>query len=295
MVRGRLSAAVLAGALMLGVAAPASGQKMTVFPLPDTLWPDASAPIGQPLTLKPGDELMRATVMQTRKLTLSEPVKVSIDRFSDDLAIGEELTTVIGSDSTEAALGRGPYYCGRDQRSRSELAALLIGGFGSKFRPIVRFCFIDSNRDGTLDQVFLAGAKDKALQKAVPIDPVRYRGEVLVPRDASQYLRLRYRKYVPKSNKVQIELEVFESGKKRVFDYVIYEGPGGAALQEQPYRQTNPKKVPYPAVFTNILGASVAVNGVDPDGTARFEIRRNFRPSLFRPVSIQAQMIFIYM
>lgn len=295
MIRKLKGLAVLAGVPMLATAAPAGGGNMAVYPLPDTAWPDFGASIGKPFTLKPGEELMRASVKRSTVLTLAAPVKVSIDKFTDDIAAGEELTPVVAPQATQDRVGgKGIYYCGRDQRGRSALASALIGGIGSKFMPIVRFCFIDSDKDDKLDQVFLAGAKDKALQKAIPIDPVPYKVEHLVPRDAGQYLRLRYRKFTPESNKVQLELEVYEDGKKRSYDYVLYNSLSGPLDRMTPYLETNPKKVPYPAFFTNVMGAVVRVDGVDAQGNATFAILRNFRPTMFRPVSIQVQYIYIY-
>ncbi|MDQ0249460.1 hypothetical protein J2W22_001507 [Sphingomonas kyeonggiensis] len=295
MIRNWKGLAMLAGVPMLAAAAPAGGGTMPVYPLPDTMWPDPAAPIGKVLTLKPGEELMRASVKQTQKLTLLAPVKVSIDKFTDEIATGEELTAVIAPPETQERVGgKGLYFCGRDQRGRSGLGAALLGGIGARFMPIVRFCFIDGDKDGKLDQVFLAGAKDKALQKAISIEPVAYKIEYLVPRDAGQYLRLRYRKHIPESNKVQLELEVYDGGKKQSFDYVLYDGFGGPLQREYAYLLTNPKKVPYPAFFNNVMGAIVRVDGVDADGNARFVVERNFRPTLFRPVSIQVQYIYIY-
>lgn len=55
-----------------------------------------------------------------------------------------------------------------------------------------------------------------------------------------------------------------------------------------------PKRVPYPASFYNVMGAIVRVDGVDAEGNARFTIERNFRPTLFRPISIQVRYIYIY-
>ncbi|MCH7862564.1 hypothetical protein ACQKOH_03835 [Sphingomonas sp. NPDC092331] len=295
MIRKLRGLAMLASVPMLVAAAPADGGNMAVFPLPDTMWPDPAVQIGKTLTLKPGEELMRATVKQSQKLTLLAPVKVSIDKFTDEIAAGEELTAVVAPEATQARVGgKGLYFCGRDQRGRSGLGAALLGGLGSKFMPIVRFCFIDGDQDGKLDQVFLAGAKDQTLQKAIPIDAVAYKTEYLVPRDAGQYLRLRYRKYTPESSKVQLELEVYDDGKKRSFDYVLYSGPGGPLQRQMPYLQTNPKRVPYPASFYNVMGAIVRVDGVDAEGNARFTIERNFRPTLFRPISIQVRYIYIY-
>ena len=283
MIRKSKGLAMLAGVPMLVAAAPAGGGNMAVFPLPDTMWPDPDAPVGKAFTLTPGEEL------------LLEPVKVSIDRFTDEIAAGEELTAVVAPEATQAKIGgKGLYFCGRDQRGRSGLGAALLGGLASKFMPIVRFCFIDGDKDGKLDQVFLAGAKDEAMQKAIPIDSVAYRTEYLVPRDAGQYLRLRYRKYTPESNKVQLELEVYEDGKKRSFDYVLYNGSTGPLQRQVPYLQTNPRKIPYPVFFNNVMGAVVRVDGVDAEGNARFTIERNFRPTLFRPISIEVRYIYIY-
>ena len=285
---------MLAAAPVLG-GATTTGDNLAVYPLPDTLWPDFSVALNQPLTLRPGDELMRASVKRTQTLTLEAPVKVSIDKFTDEIAAGEELTPVVAPPGTQQRVGgKGLYYCGRDQRGRSGLGAALLGGIGSKFMPIVRFCFIDSDNDHKLDQVFLAGAKDTALQKATPIEPVPYQLKFLVPRDAGQYFRLRYRKFTPKSDKVQLELEIYEDGKKRTYDYALYNSPKGPLDRIYPYLETNPKKVAYPVHFNNVMGAVIEVTNVYETGSATFVIRRNFRPAMFRPISVEVRYIYIY-
>lgn len=290
---GRAKALGLLAALPLLVGA---GSKMPVYPIPETLFADPAVKLHQVFSAKPGDVLMTAPIMSTEQAFVDAPVKVSIDRFSDEVGTGDSLTPVIAPDKTAAIVGgNGHYYCGRDQRGRNAVVGALLGGIGQKFEAIVRFCFIDTDNDKKLDKVFLAGAKDKQLQAPIAIEPVSFHTTHFKQMDEGDVIKLRYRKYVPDKQKVELELEVYHKGKKEPFDYIMWSDPRHAGFERQlPRLGTNPKKIPYPVYFNKVMGAVVKVAGVQEDGTADFAIERNFGPVMFRPVVIRVQYIYIY-
>ena len=133
------------------------------------------------------------------------------------------------------------------------------------------------------------------MQVPIAITPVRYRSTWLDQRNAGNIVRVKYRKFNPKNRKVELEIEVLRDGRKMPFDYILWSKPGSEALErEVPRLTTNPAKLPYPVAFRDVLGAEIAVRDVTPDGTATFAINRNFRQTLFRPISIQVQYIYVY-
>lgn len=270
-----------------------TGARLGVIPLPDTLMPDPDTHVGADFTARPGDVLLRGRIFKTETSTLDAPIKVSIDRFSDTLDAAAELTPVIAPAETRALIGgRGIYYCGRNQRTRSAFVDALIGGMGSKFEAIVRFCFVDSDSDGKLDHVFLAGAKDKALQAPVAIEPTAFHTTYLKPMAESE-VTLQYRKFSAGSGKIELELHVRHAGVDEPFDYIIAPHHG---TNNRQYRliDTNPKKLAYPMHFTDLLGADVGIEKVDADGTATFRVNKPFAATMFRPYSIQVQTIYVY-
>lgn len=284
------------GLLALPLLTASAAPSVAIYPMPETLMPDPETKLRQPFAARPGAVLMRARITQTERAFLDDPVEVKVDKFTDTIPVGGELTPVIAPETTDKVMGgNGKYYCGENMRGRSALRSMLIGGIGAKFEAIVRFCFIDADRDGKFERYFLAGAKDKTMQAPIEITPVRYHSDFLSQLNPGDIVQVKYRKFNPKNQKIELELEVMRAGKKAPFDYILWSKPGIDALaREVPRMTTNPAKIPYPVVFTDILGASIAVQSVTPDGEATFSITRNFRKTLFRPVSIQVNYIYIY-
>lgn len=271
--------------------------RLEVFPLPDSIVPiDQAVPVGQEFTAKPGDVILRGRVVRTQRVTTSEPVSVSIAKFADTLPTGTDLTPIVLPAQNDGPLSAGLYYCGGDQRARSEFMEALIGDLGSKFESTVRFCFVDADEDGKLEKVFLGGAKDAAYQTPQAITPVPYNSSFLVPRGDGDEIRLVYKKLSRKSRRITLELQLVRDGKEEYFDYILSAGAKGGK-PEPVYKnmRTNPKKIDYPVFFNDVMGAEIAVRSVDAgSGEAKFAINRNFVLGLFRPVAIQYQPIYVY-
>ena len=272
--------------------------RLEVFPLPDTVVPaDQTVPVGKEFSAKPGDVVLRGHVVRTKQVTTSDPVTVSIAKFTDSLPAGTELTPIVVTPQKSGPLsGGGLYYCGKDQRARSKLMGELVGDIGSKFENTVRFCFVDSDEDGRLEKVFLGGAKDAEFQTPVAIAPVAYSERFLVPRKEEDEIRLIYKKFNPETRRITLQLELVRDGKEEYFDFILSAGRSGGKPSEV-YKdiRTNPKKIDYPVVFTDVLGSEVAIHSVDASsGEAKFAIRQNFALGLFRPVAIQHQTIYVY-
>lgn len=276
-------------ALALGAA------RAPVVVLPDTLVPDSSVTIGTRVSAKPGDVVLRAKIARTEKTYLDVPVHAEIARFAADIPAGAVLTTVLANDRTRSIVGSQAdiYYCGDDMKARSSFMAGLMGDMGSKFENIVRFCFVDDDKDGRFDHYFLAGAKDPLFLKEQPVGPLAYRVQHLVQENAADEIRLKYRKFDTTTSKISLELEIIRNGAALPFEYIIT--PTHTGRNEQYYRMaSNPAKVPYPVVFEDVLGADIIIDSVQADGAAQFFVQRNFAPSLFRPYSPSVQYIFIY-
>jgi hypothetical protein len=289
---------IRAGAMTLAVflAAPVvQAQTVDVVPVPETVAPDGKRLQGEAFVAHPGDLLFSGRILRTAAAIVEGSEHVEVDRFSDVINPGDELTAVLVPPKIASQLGADQFYCGRDQRSRSKLGELMLGQMFSKFRPIVRFCFIDSDGDRKFDKFLLAGAKDKALQAPRAITPLPYRIDRMRQMNEGDQIRVRYRKFVPTANKVELEVETFRAGKKESFDYILWSKPPAARLDQLYPRMTaNPKKTPYPVYFNEILGAAIKVAGVSATGEASFSLERDLALTLFKPVTIQVNYIFIY-
>jgi hypothetical protein len=264
-------------ALALGAA------RAPVVVLPDTLVPDRSVTIGTKVSAKPGDVVLRAKIARTEKTYLDVPVHAEIARFAADIPAGAVLTTVLANDRTRSIVGSQAdiYYCGDDMKARSSFMAGLMGDMGSKFENIVRFCFVDDDKDGRFDHYFLAGAKDPLFLKEQPVGPLPYRVEHLVQENAADEIRLKYRKFDTTTSKISLELEITRNGAALPFEYIIT--PTHTGRNEQYYRMaSNPAKVPYPVVFEDVLGADIIIDRCNPTE------RRNFSCSAISPLAVQA-------
>lgn len=56
----------------------------------------------------------------------------------------------------------------------------------------------------------------------------------------------------------------------------------------------DPAKIPYPAYFNDIIGATIKIADVKPTGQATFSIEHDFTSTLFRPTIVQVRYIYIY-
>lgn len=270
--------------------------RTSVAPLPETLAPaPGEHKPGETFTAKAGDVILKGKILDTEVVTLEAPISVSIAKFSQDIPAGTKLDPVLAPPRTERLTGTsGRYYCGEDQQARSKFMAAMIGDFGSKFETVVRFCFVDSDEDSKLDQVFLAGAKDAEFQKSLPIEPTAFRREYLQPDDEQGEVTLTLHKFKPQSNRVQFMLKVHRNGTEQYFTYIATVKDDKMA-QTYPRIESNPKKYPYPSTFTDILGASVSMLRVDAEkGEADLRINRPFRMQLFKPVSVTVTYVYIY-
>lgn len=263
--------------------------------LPETVLPDGKRPIDQAFSGMPGDLLMSGRIVRTEAAIADGSAKVSVDRFSDSIVSGDDLTSVLVPPAVAKNIGTDRVFCGRDQRSRSAFTSMMIGGLGSKFKEIVRFCFLDVDGDAKFDHYMLAGAKDKLLQVPRDLEPMAYHMDRLTQMHPGDEVRLRYRKYVPSKNKVELEVEVTREDKKTAFDYILWSKPRVDGLQKLYSRMyTEPAKIPYPVLFNDIIGAEIKVLDVKPTGEATFKLTRDFTPTLMRPETVQVRYIYIY-
>ena len=173
----------------------------------------------------------------------------------------------------------------------------MIGDWFSKYEAQVRFCFVDTDNDKKLDRVFLAGAKDKADQAAVEITPVAFSRRIFQEDDDSGELTLKVDRLIQKKgqpDKVEFGLHLTKNGEDVSFSYIATVNES-SVKQTYPTFKTNPKKVPYPAYFNDILGASVGIHAVDAaKGEATISVGRKFPMQLFKPVTVQVTYVYIY-
>ncbi len=270
--------------------------RTSVGPLPETMAPiEGEQEIGKTFTAKKGDIILRAKVLDTEVVTIDAPVSVGIAKFTHDIEPGTKLDPVLAPAKTSNLTGAdGRIYCGENQRTRSKFAEAMIGDLFSKFEAVVRFCFIDTDNDKKLDKVFLAGAKDKEHQSAVDIEPTPYSTLMFQDDDEEKELQLSVHKFKKRSNKVQLMLTMTKGGEPFYFDYIMTID-GGEVDKQYPRLESNPKKVPYPAYFNDILGAAVGIMRVDAEKEeVDLQINRPFEMQLFKPVSIQVNYVYIY-
>ncbi len=288
---GRAKALQLVPAVLMLVAA-----RTSVSPLPETMIAiDSGHPLGHSFVARKGDVVLRAKIYDTEVVTLDSPIAVTIAKFNDQIVAGTKLDPVLAPEKTEQLTGTGGrFYCGQNQRTRSGFAEAMIGDMFSKYETQVRFCFVDSDADGKLDKVFLSGAKDKVDQGARDIEPTPYTTKRIQPDDEAGLIELRVEKFHPKSNQVTFKLYQVRNGKDLAFSYILTI-PNGLPVNTYPTFKTNPKKVPYPAYFNNVLGGSIGVLRVDAlKEEAEIKVSRNFRMQLFKPINIVYQTIYIY-
>jgi hypothetical protein len=260
-----------------------------------------SVELHNPFTAKPGDILLRAKVYDVDRVKIDKPFHASLAKFEQQIDEGTELSTVIVPEKARALTGveSNVYYCGEDLRTRSKFADAMIGDWFSKWESIVRFCFADVDSDNKLDHMVLAGAKDKAFQTAVAIDPIAYtRTEIAPDHDASE-IRIVFKQLEPKTGELHLELQLWRNGSRQLFDYLLYGQRSGSKflspINLYPRYKSDPKKLPYPVHFTDIMGSTIGITSVNVEkAEAEFTISRPIGPALFKPVSIQYQYIFIY-
>lgn len=273
--------------------------RTSVAPLPETMvGTKADVPMNEVITVKQGDVVLRANVYDTEVVTLSEPVSVGIAKFTQDIPAGTRLDPVLVSEKTEQLTGSGGrIYCGENQRTRSKFGEAMIGDWFSKYETIVRFCFIDSNADKKLDKVFLAGAKAKEDQLAVEITPTTFERRLFQADDEAGVLELHVHRLIAKKSepdKIEFKLHLMKNGVEQTFDF-IRTVEKGVPESTYPISRTNPKKVPYPSYFNDILGGGVGVMAVDADkGEAQIKVHSNFKMQLFKPVSIVYNYVYVY-
>lgn len=283
-------------AFVISLAALLTAAKASIVPLPQAIMPaEGDHAVDETFVVHKGDVIMRAKVYDAEVVTLDAPVSVTLSRFAQTIPAGTRLEPELVSEQTTDLVGtKGRFYCGENQRARSAFAQLMLGGLFSKYEEQVRFCFVDSDKDGKLDKYFLAGAKDKAEQGAREIEPVAFTTKLLQPDLQNSMLELRVEKFNDKANKIKLRLYLVRDGKDTPFDYILTV-VGGEGKHTYPTFETDPKKVPYPAYFNNILGGGVGVTRVDAvAGEAEVKITKPFRAQLFKPVSIIYQVIYIY-
>lgn len=277
--------------LMLGAA------RISVEPLPQTIVPVAAAKLNQTITVREGDVVLRAKIYDTEIVTLNAPVSVSIAKFSHDLESGARLDPVLVPDKTAQVAGSDSrIYCGENQRTRSKFMDAMLGDWFSKYETIVRFCFVDTDNDAKLDQVFLAGAKDKADQKTVSIPPTPYATRFLSAEREASTLELRVHKIKARKDGDRIEFKLFltRNGENELFDFILTV-KDEKVEKTYPSFETNPKKLAYPVYFPDILGAEVGISRVNAKaGEADISVKRRFNIQMFKPIKVQVNYVFIY-
>ena len=284
--RAAMAAAVAAAWLLL------TGARQAAGPLPDMLLPlMPEHPIGIPFSAKPGDVILRGRIVQSMSVSLDEAAAARLDRFEHAFKIGDRLTPVLIKTTKNGPIKM--IFCGPDQRAISDFQMIMIGELGSKFEKIVRFCFQDEDNDGKFEGYILAGAKDAKLQSVIPIAPISYTRQNLVPFEKGGELVVTYEKFSPNSQKATLGLSINIDGEPRPFDY-FSTMIDGEMVRDYPRLTTNPKKIPYPMQFNRVAGATIAINSVQPNGEASMRIKKNFVPTLIKPVSIQTQTIYVY-
>jgi hypothetical protein len=268
--------------------------------IPETLvGVEADVPLGEIVTVKEGTTVLRAKLFETEIATLKEPVSVSLAKFSQDLPAGTKLDPVVVSRKTQSLTGTSGFiYCGENQRNRSKLSEALIGSFLSKYSAVVRFCFTDSDSDGRLDRVFLAGAKSKEDQLAVEIEPVAFESRSFAMDDEARILELRVDRFVRKrdrSDKIEFRFRLTKGEDSYGFSYLA--SSNGGPLEQTPFTMiSNPRKNPYPSSLRQeLMGADVEIISVDAEkGEAQIRVNRNFTKRLAKPVTIQTEYVTIY-
>ena len=285
---------------VLPVASLLMAAKMSVGPLPETMIgvEVEGVPMREKIVVREGDVILRAKIFDTEVVTVDEDVSVAIAKFSHDIPAGTRLDAVLVDKRTEGLTGTsGRIYCGENQRTRSQFMEAMIGDWFSKYETVVRFCFVDTDNDKKLDQVFLAGAKDKADQGAVAIEPVAFTRRMFQEDDDAGLLELRVERLIRKKkevDKIEFKLHLTRGEMKQGFSYIMTV-ENGAARQTYPTMMTNPRKVAYPSYFNNIMGAAIGVHSVDAEaGTAEVEVINRFPMQLFKPITIQVNYVYIY-
>jgi len=268
--------------------------------IPETLVSvEADVPIGEIVTVKEGTVVLRAKLFETRIATLEDPVSVSLGKFSQDLPAGTKLDPVVISRNTQRLTGASGYiYCGENQRNRSRLGEAVFGSFLSNYSAVVRFCFTDSNGDGKLDRVFLAGAKKQEDQLAVEIEPVAFESRRFALEDEARVLELRVDRFIRKRNrsdKIQFLFSLTDEEHNYGFSYLA--SSDGGPVEQTPFTlKSDPRKNPYPSSLSEeLMGADVEIISVDAEkGEAQIRVNRSFTSRLVNPVFIQTEYVTIY-
>jgi len=254
-----------------------------IYPLPDTLIPaDDIAPPVQ-IMAKPGAVIMRGTLAISRRITLDAPVHIAVRGIVRDFPQGTVLTTMVKAGSAPATgAGDGPYFCTPPISSRPNAVYVVVGSVGTKLEPWARLCLIDPAAHGKFEAAFLNGATDHAVEATVPITPVAYHEDRLVPEDPADQIQVRYEKYHSGSTVMALRIAYVKGGKEQYPQSIATFTDGKPVVQDTDLR-SDPVHHPYPTHWL-LLGASLGVFGVDAEGEAHFQINRNFARQYVTPV-----------
>ena len=293
-------AAVLAAGLALTGASGEAGPTRAVgdmFPLPDTLVPDAAIAPDTVVTAKPGfpgSVVLRGKLVVSRMATLDAPVKVAIGGIGREFPAGTVLTAWVKAGPPPAlGAGDGPYFCS-DLISRrlNHGLYIVVGDIGAKLYEWARFCFVDAKGTGRMDTAFLYGAKDKAPPVAVAVDPAAYHEDRLVQANPKDEVSVSYDRFRSGSRKMDLKIHYITHGEDQI-PLQIATFVDGQAVETVTDLRSDPEHHPYPIHWV-FLGASLGVESVDEHGVARFRINRNFAQQYVTPVGIFDEPVSAY-
>ncbi|MDF8331972.1 hypothetical protein [Novosphingobium cyanobacteriorum] len=266
--------------------------KLGLYELPDSIVPDEKLVLGEPLVAKLGQPLVSARLVHTVDMVLDQPINAKMGKFSRDFAVGDRLTPMIVSDESKSLVGENSeIFCGKEIESRSKVANAIWGNFLSKYDKTVKFCFADTNGDMKIDRMLLAGSFEKSLQEGITIEPLGYHLESLKPERDDDIIYINYEKN--RNGKLILWVFYRKSG--------IHYSPNGYSTPERFgknsygfFREIDTRGAKFPILVDDVLGASLQVDGVDPDGSIIYRLTKNFSKTLVKPLFTQQYTLYVY-
>lgn len=132
--------------------------------------------IGTERTVVPGDEIMRTTVGYANAARVDVPRSLTVSGLS--IALTPETNLLEAgtmADSTRTLVGaQSDVFCGPALPTDNPAPTPAIRGSGRRFDDAVFPCFVDHDRDGQLEAVFLVGTRWPSDRRVHPITPFAY-------------------------------------------------------------------------------------------------------------------------
>jgi hypothetical protein len=244
--------------------------------------------LGTERVVVPGDEILRTGVGYANTARLDGPLSLSVAGLSAAITTETDLLEAgTMSDDTRARVGaQAVVFCGPALSTENPAPTPNVRGSGRRFDEAVYPCFVDRDRDGRLEAVFLMGTRWPADRRLQPITPAAYSQRSNIPLPESNAWITFEQGAALQGPVLELHLRLFGTAMNIA---AVRLGPERTFFPIE--RTVRRSAYPHTIVFG---GAQVAVLGFEPEGR-RLRIRpdHGFDTALL-DWNLISRTIFIY-